>query len=282
MARILRSVSLLLLVTGLSVTAIGDEKQHPVAATPVPELPMLVPATVPGPALAHAELLAGSLPSLAEGDGSTISEIPTPMAPPYENQPEDVFDSLTLESERTYVLIRAIDSGSGRVGEGDPGFVKLAQGLVSQAPGWDTWRVEAALVGKRERAQKYLAAADRLRARDRGVTELPSTQGAPWTLRSSVDNLYSQALRAAGLSPQLEGNLEVGKILQAATRMAEVGRTGKEDGAGWRKARDLLDRARLDGNEKASLAERVEVLGAACQDILHVCVEFSTETSRMS
>ena len=177
-------------------------------------------------------MLAGSLPSLAEGDGSTIAEIPTPTAPPYEIQPEDVFDSLTTESAPLFVLIRSIDAGNGRVGESESGFGELSMGLVSKAPGWDTWRVQVAYVGKRGQAQKHLDPAARLRARDRSLMEVPATQGAPWTLRSSVDNLYSEALHAAGLSPQLEGKLEMGQLLQAAMRMAEVGRTGKEDGAG--------------------------------------------------
>src|SRR5204862_2147805 len=113
-----------------------------------------------------------------------------------------------------------------------------AEGLPFPKP-WRALKVTFAVVGGEDEAKGKVTQV--LKARQQRISELSADAHEGWFLRRSVDNLFIEACRKAG-APDPKG-LSPEQLLLVAGEMGKVGETGKEDGAGWEKARIALELA---------------------------------------
>lgn len=233
-----------------------------IEAPPWLELEFPLPPTVPGPAPAARHLLRGALPALTAGDGSRIPEIPKATYEEYNRKPEDVYDWLMQGGRRQYLVILAIETPGGWVRENDRGFVAARDALLFLQPGWEDQRVRFALVGPEEAAAQRLGADAQLEARRRNISERRGSDGGieRFWIHRSVDVLEREALRRHGVPFDLAQAQDPDALARAAADLAEVGRTGKENREGWRRAARLLERALHLAREKAGPTKRAELL----------------------
>ncbi len=230
-------------------TSVADEKaskelaRHGLRAGPSPDLPGLLPATVPGPSSAHVHLLRGSLRALPAGDDSQIAPVSPIYFPQWAPTPKDVFDSITQAGTRYFVVIRAIDAGSGWVREGAPGYGPLARGLAGKISGYETWTVEFAFIGNERKAATLVTPAAQAQARRRNVSSRKAS-GAEWTLRRSTENAYFDALKREGLPAELTGRLDLRKLLGVARSMRMRVFAGARADEAWAKVIHVLEPAR--------------------------------------
>ena len=223
---------------------------------PAVALPFPLPPTVPGPAGEARRLLRGAVPTVKMGDGSKLPDVPADAFQAYQAKPEDVFDWIVVGGARSYVYLLAIDG----VKEGKPDFENPVSGLkwnlALQAEGppfpkaWRSLKVTFAAVGGEEEAKGKVNAV--MKARQQRVSELNADAHEGWFLRRSVDNLFVEACRRAGSADPKQ--LQPEQLLLVAGEMGKVGETGKEDGAGWEKARLALELA-LDKSRQANRSQ---------------------------
>ncbi|MDJ0520440.1 MAG: tetratricopeptide repeat protein [Planctomycetota bacterium] len=230
-------------------------------------LDFALPPTVPGPAPGSRQVLRGTLPKLAAGDGSAIAEIPDAVFSDYQRKPEDVYDWVIGPDGRPYyVYILAIGDAAGMHREGTPKYDELKWVLKDQTEGFDDLRVNYAMVGPEGTASKYLEDLQILDRKLKGRTDKLAREESErgWHLRRSVANLYSEALKRQGYRPTAEVEavrpINPEKLRRAAKEMAEVGATGKEARGGWRRAIHLLEVALEEVRANRGDEERAEVL----------------------
>jgi tetratricopeptide (TPR) repeat protein len=229
-----------------------------IEAPPWLELPFPLPPTVPGPGAAARHLLRGEMPVLAVGDGSSIPEVPAVAFSDYKVVPEDVYDWITPQGDRRrYVYIGAIGEGGTWHEEGTKGYEERKWRLATGDN--QNLQVRFAQIGPEKSAETKLAPTDVVRVRRQNVSDAPATQFPSWFLRRTVDNMYGEALRRAGIA-DVGTTEDISALRRAARDMGEVGRTGKEDKEGWRRAAELLERALEVAAQKASDPMRVEIL----------------------
>ncbi len=245
------------------------------ATPPWLKLDFHLPPTIPGPAPGARHVLRGQRPgpsasegeegddedgeSMPEGDGS-LGEVPTASFTTYEPQPADVYDWVLQGSRPQYIYIRAINAGSGWVGEGAPGFRDLLWSLAKPSGSdRDRLNVRFAVIGGESEAAKRLAPEAIVKARGSSVTTARATDKPRWFLRRSVDNLYLAATRSNGIT-DLSGATDAGALTRAAEEMAKVGATGKEFGEGWRRAAELLEAALTIAEKSGSTAQQTAIL----------------------
>ena len=259
----------------------------PVTLDDPPWLPLSfsLPPTIPGPAPGARYLLRGPLPELKVDDGSSIPEIQDPHFQDYQPVAADVYDiAVDSSGRKVYVYIKGIKDGGTLYREDDAHFQPLKWELARHAPGWEDLEVEWALVGGEETASKALTPTDVIKKRRENVSTSSAKRFDEWVLRSTVDNLYAEALRRHGLSADLSQSTDISALRQAAEEMAATGKTGKEDRAGWRRAVDLLERALTVARERGVPALRADILlelvhaYSALQDeeaVLHTLSEYA-------
>jgi tetratricopeptide (TPR) repeat protein len=224
----------------------------PIDVAPPPEVPLAfpLPPTVPSVGPAARRLYRGTLPAVAAGDGSKLPPIPVDGFSSYAPKPEDVFDWVVEAERRYYIYISQIDG----VAEGAPGFERLKWNLALQEgppvfdKDWRELQVQWASIGPEEAAAKALGDVAKAK-RKNVVTTRAGEKDRRWFLRRSVENLYVEALRRQG-NPNPE-TLSAEQLKAAAAEMAQLGATGKEDGAGWDRAVRLLDLALAKARERA-------------------------------
>ncbi|MFV1957960.1 MAG: hypothetical protein ACC662_00970, partial [Planctomycetota bacterium] len=227
---------------------------------PWPALAFSLPPTVPGPAPGARRLLRGPIPESKPGDGSTLAEIPDPVFADYVPTVDDVYDAIVKGGRKSYVYILAIRQEGTWTKEGDPRFEALKWALVHRSPGWEQLDVEGALIGSREAAEKKIEPTAVLKARHQNRSTVRADQFDAWILRATVANLYHEVLRRRGLARDLESSTDIAGLRAAAEDMAEIGRTGKENRAGWRHAAHLLELALAQARTHASPGLRADVL----------------------
>jgi tetratricopeptide (TPR) repeat protein len=214
----------------------------PVTLDTPPWIPLdfSLPPTVPGPAPGVRHVFRGSLPKVTAGDGTTIAPIPDAVFVDYEVKPEDVYDWVKEGGQPFYVYILAIDEGNGWVEEGEKGFEALKWRLADpDSEDYDKLRVNAAFLGAR--ATKMLGELDVLKAKRIQRSEHSAKDKDRWFLRRTVDNLFAESLRRHGIPSNFHDvRVDPAKLRNAAREMADVGRTGKESQAGWKRAVELL------------------------------------------
>ncbi len=238
---------------------------HPLPPIPLPLPPWYplsfeLPPTVPGPAPEARRLLRGEMTMAQPGDGSTIPEIPDPVFADYTQVPDDVYDWIFSSGRKNYVYIRSIRKDGRTFEEGDRGYADRLFELTERLPGWEGMQVEYALVGSEEMAARKLDRTDYLKARTRGVSTAPANQHERWFARRSVDNLYRETLQAHGLGTDPASSTDTAALQAAARKMADVGRSGKEQREGWRRAVTLLETALEQARTRAAPAKRAEIL----------------------
>lgn len=220
-------------------------KLPPVELEAPPWLPLAfpLPPTIPGPAPGHRRVLRGELPTLTAGDGTSVAEIPEAVFQEYTPVPEDVYDWITdANGKRVYIYIVALkEPGGAWILEGKPGYESLKWRLANQGEGWDEITVRSAYIGSKEKASKVLSKEDVLKRRLQNIGERTPNDGDVFSVRLSVANLYHRALRTYGINDLTKAGENA--LRQAARKMAEVGRTGKENKGGWVRAVKLLEQA---------------------------------------
>jgi tetratricopeptide (TPR) repeat protein len=211
-------------------------------------LPFSLPPTIPGPAPGHRAVLRGARLACQAEQTSSIPEIPAATFSDYQPKPEDVYDWVLNTGKPYYVYILAIRDGNGTWHrEGTAGYEHLKWVLANAGEGFEKLSVRYAMVGFDAQARKKgLRAVDVLKARTQNKVEKAAReQDGGWFLRRTVANLYHEALARAGVNPfaDLSKDKDPDALRRAAREMAEVGRTGKEGGAGWVKASELVEAA---------------------------------------
>ncbi len=235
----------------------------PVVLVVPPWLPLELelPPTIPGPAPGARRLLNGTMPKLTAGDGSTIPEIPPPVFADYQPVAEDVYDwILTTGNRRTYVYIRAIRDQGKLYEEGDEGYLERLLTLSGRMPGWEDMQVTYALVGGEEAASRHLEPTSVLKKRLEGVSTAPANQFERWFPRRAVEIMFREHLKTHGLPWNPESSSDIAALRSAASRLGEIGSTGKEDKSGWRRAAELLEIALREARQSAAPAIRAEIL----------------------
>ena len=235
----------------------------PVTLETPPWIPIAfeLPPTVPGPAPGHRRVLRGTMPKLTKGDGTSIAEFPDALFADYTPHPKDVYDWVMSGSKPVYIYLLAIHDGDAWAREGEPKFEELKWLLAENAAGVEKMKVKIAFVGDEEKAKTQLGRLDVLKARRSGVSTKDVKGDQPLFLRRTVANLYAEALmRTLGRRSLPTGKIDPDKLRRAAQEMAEVGKTGKESRAGWRKAVELLNMALETVRAERGLPERAEVL----------------------
>jgi len=223
-------------------------------------LPFQLPPTIPGPAPGARRVLRGEMTMAKPGDGSTIPEIPDPVFADYTPVPDDLYDWIFSGGRKNYVYILSIRKDGKTYDEKDPGFSDRLFELTQRVPGWEGMLVEYALIGSEETAANKLEPTDVLKARTRGVSTAPADQHERWFARRSVENLYREALQAHGLGKDPTSSTDIAALQGAARKMADVGRTGKEQRQGWSRAVALLEAALIQARQRAAPAKRAEIL----------------------
>ena len=220
-----------------------------------------LPPTVPGPAPAARRLLRGEIPTLKAGDGTTIAEIPQPAFSDYQPVADDLYDWVVDGGRKTYVYVRAIKDQGTTFEEGKEGFERRLLQLARREPGWETMTVEYALIGSEDTAAKNLTPTDVVRLKRLNVATAPADQFDRWFPRRSVANLYRETLldKRLGWDPAIATNLA--DLRDAAQVLADVGRTGKEQREGWRRASELLEIAMRQARDRAPAEVRAQILG---------------------
>lgn len=223
-----------------------------------PEIALEVPLppTTPGLAPAARRLLRGSLPALDPDDASVPLQVAPIVFEQYVSTPEDVYDWVDVAGKQTFVAVVAIDG----VRRGQDGFRALERRLAS-GEGLEKLQVEWALIGSAEQATKAGLDPVSVAKKSKGNRNTdPGTKFALWNLRRSVENMYEQSVRRAlGIEP-VETTMNLRGLLEAAREMAAVGRTGKEQREGWRRAVTLLERARVVAEKAHPPEVQAEVL----------------------
>ena len=198
---------------------------------------------------------------MTSGDGSAIAEFPEAVFADYEPQPQDVYDWIKIGSTPQYLIILAIQDEKGWAREGSPRYEELKWTLAENGEGFDKMKVKIALVGNAEKAKQYLGPLEVIGRRKVGVAIKEATDEEQWFLRRTVDNLFSEALaRTLGRRTLPKTGADPDKLRRVAAEMKEVGRTGKEAKAGWRRAAELIELALVEVRRDRGAAERAEVL----------------------
>ncbi len=222
-------------------------------------LPFLLPPTIPGVGAEAGRVYRGAVASVKMQDGSKLPEVPADGFSPYVSKPEDVFDWIQQGATRQYVYIQKIDGFDERKPEYETRKWILAAGEAP--PGWekawDAIEVTYAMIGSEEAAKKLAADPTQVRrAKSLNVITSPAEKKT-WRLRRTVANQFAEACRSQG-SPRPD-DLQVDGLRSVAATMAALGQTGKEDGAGWRRAVEVLEIA-LDKCSKPPVRNPTDVL----------------------
>ncbi|MFM8980725.1 MAG: tetratricopeptide repeat protein [Planctomycetia bacterium] len=217
-----------------------------------------LPPTVPGLAPAARRLLRGTLPALDADDASVPLQVAPIVFEQYVPTPEDVYDWVDVAGKQTFVAIVSIDG----VRRGQDGFRALERRLAA-GDGAEKLQVEWALIGSGEQATKAGLDPVSVAKKSKGNRNTdPGTKFPQWNLRRSVENVYEQSVRRAlGIEP-VETTMNLRGLQDAAREMAAVGRTGKEQREGWRRAVTLLERARVVAEKAHPPEVQAEVLVA--------------------
>jgi tetratricopeptide (TPR) repeat protein len=262
----------------------------PLEMPPAVPLAFPNPPTIPGVAPAGRWRYRGTMGGeLKLDDGTKLPDVPPDSFVALEKKPEDVFDVLESAGRKTFVYVLMIDG----VKEGKPEFEDPAHGLkwnltLQERPptfpkDYKDLTVTFALIG--DEAKAKTAMGDVRKAKTLGVTTRTTNtagDGEKWTLRRSVDNLYVESLRKNGRNHTSPDALEVEELKAVAADMARVGETGKQDGAGWAKAAEVLqialakERTRPTPNLADVLTSLVEAYRALQDErsILSTLVEY--------
>jgi predicted Zn-dependent protease len=223
-------------------------------------LPFPLPPTVPGPGLASRRLLRGALPTTKVGDGSKLVDVPADVLTRYNPKPEDVFDWVMLGGTRYYVYILDIDGQKeGSKAFEEPRGLKWNLALQEEPPifpkPWKQLKVKFAAVGGEEEAKGKLGQVKKsIRERIQVVT---AEEREHWYLRRSVANLFVESCRRQGNADPAQLGVEQLKLV--AAEMAQEGAKGKEDGAGWRRAIEVLELA-LEKTKQSAIGNATDVL----------------------
>lgn len=228
-----------------------------------PEIPLdfPLPPTVPGPGPGARRLLRGPLPELSDKETSTPLEVAPIQFETYQVKPEDVYDMVEINGRPHYIAVVALNGKRAS----DAEFKGLLRQLVSgEDP--DRLEVEWASIGSAEQAVKGGLDESSVAKRSQGNRSTdPAKRFERWTLKRTVENLYAEALRQELGSENLGSVKDVSRLMRAAQRMAEVGRTGKEGGAGWTHAVRILERAWEVSRESQTAEAQADVLVALIQ-----------------
>ncbi|MFM8385444.1 MAG: hypothetical protein ACKOCB_01300 [Planctomycetia bacterium] len=223
-----------------------------------PEIALEVPLppTVPGLAPSARRLLRGTLPALDPNDASVPLQVAPVVFEQYVPTPEDVYDWVDVGGKQTFVAIVAIDG----VRRGESGFRALERRLAG-GEGIDKMQVEWALIGSAEQATKAGLDPTSVAKKSKGNRNTdPAAKFGVWNLRRTVENTYEQAVRRVlGIEP-VEATMNLRGLQEAAREMAVLGRTGKEQREGWRRAVLLLERARAVAEKAHPPEVQAEVL----------------------
>jgi tetratricopeptide (TPR) repeat protein len=217
-----------------------------------------LPPTVPGPGPAARRLLRGPLPELSTHETSSPLEVTPIRFDDYQLKPDDVYDVVEKDGRPLYVAIVALNG----VRASDPSFKGLLRQLVAGEDA-DRLQVEWAMIGSAEQAMKGGLDPAVVAKRSQGNRSTdPAKRFDRWILKRTVENLYAEALRQELGSENLEAVKDVSRLMRAAQRMADVGATGKEGGAGWTHAVRILERAFAVSRESQTPEAQAEVLVA--------------------
>jgi tetratricopeptide (TPR) repeat protein len=250
----------------------GEERRNPYARQtdtrplpPIeidlpPEIPLdfPLPPTVPGLAPPARRVLRGTLPVLDPADASLPIDVAAIAFEEYKPTPEDVYDWVDNGGKQTFVAIVAING----LRRGQDGYRALERQLAG-GEGLDKLQVEWSLIGTAEQATKAGLDPASVAKKSKGNRSTdPGSRWPLWSLKRSVENLYEQAVRLRlGIEP-VDQTMNLRGLLEAAKEMATIGRTGKEDREGWRRAVVLLERARVVAEKAHPPEVQAEVLMA--------------------
>ena len=211
---------------------------------------------MPGLAPAARRVLRGRLPTLDPADASLPIEVAPIVFEEYKPTPEDVYDWVDVGGKQNLVAIVSING----LRRGQEGYRALERQLAG-GEGLDKLQVEWSLIGTPEQATKAGLDPVSVAKKSKGNRSIdPGSRWPQWSLRRSVENLYEQAVRLRlGIEP-VDQTMNLRGLLEAAKEMAAIGRTGKEDREGWRRAIVLLERARAVAEKAHPPEVQAEVL----------------------
>ena len=164
-------------------------------------------------------------------------------------------------ARKNYVYILSIRKDGQTYEEDHPEFRDRLFELTDRVPGWEGMLVEYALVGERGDGGEE-ARADR-RPQGADARRLDRPRGPARALVRPTLRREPLPRGPAGARPRagIRRRPRTSPVSQAAARkMAEVGRTGKEQRDGWRRAVILLEVALEQARARAAPAKRAEIL----------------------